>query len=82
MTTNNATENPLPAYMTSAETAAFLKISLRTLARLYIRREGPPMIRYGRKIVYKRTSVTTHAKRRSHAQTGRVGPRIDSEGFS
>ena len=55
-------------YMTPAETAEFLRISPRTLHRLYLLREGPPQIRYGRKILYKRTSVIAWLDSREQAQ--------------
>jgi excisionase family DNA binding protein len=55
-------------YMTPDETAAFLRISPRTLYRLYVHREGPPRIKYGRTVLYKRTSVVAWLDSREQAQ--------------
>lgn len=47
----------LSEYLTDQELAAELKISPRTLARWRRLREGPPIVKIGRRVAYRRTSV-------------------------
>lgn len=44
-------------YITPHQLATELRMSLRTLQRLYDRRVGPPRIAVGRTILYRRTAV-------------------------
>ena len=44
-------------YMSSDEVAAWLKVSRRTLHRWARLRKGPPSIKIGRGVFYRRTSV-------------------------
>jgi hypothetical protein len=44
-------------YLTKKRTAKELGISERTLARFHTKRQGPPRIRIGKKILYRRDSL-------------------------
>lgn len=45
--------------VTKAQLARSLGISTRTLDRLHVNRKGPPRVRVGRKVLYRRESVLT-----------------------
>jgi predicted DNA-binding transcriptional regulator AlpA len=57
-------DSPAPAnsllgdeYLTDPQLAQGIGVSTRTLARLHAKRQGPPRVRVGKKILYKRSSV-------------------------
>jgi Helix-turn-helix domain len=50
-------ESLLNLYWTIEQLARELDICPRTLARWHERREGPPRVKIGNKVLYKRTSV-------------------------
>lgn len=47
----------LADWMTRAELAADLHVSIDTLARWETRRIGPPLVRVGRRVLYRREGV-------------------------
>jgi predicted DNA-binding transcriptional regulator AlpA len=59
MTANTSAQNPLltDEYMSEPAVVAFLGVSTRTLARRNAERQGPPQIRFGKKVFYRRTSI-------------------------
>ncbi len=71
ITADDTAANLLPDYTDTMTTAAFLKISPFTLICLYSRREGPPVIRYGRKVVYRCTRVVSMAELTQRGATPR-----------
>jgi len=54
----------LSEYFTQEEAASELKVTERTLDRWQRLREGPPITRLGRRILYRRSSLQTWLHRR------------------
>jgi hypothetical protein len=54
----------LSEYFTQEEAATELKVTERTLDRWQRLREGPPITRLGRRILYRRSSLQTWLHRR------------------
>ena len=53
-----AADSPLGSdYLTDKQLAKELRISTRTFARLHEKRQGPPRVRVGRKVFYRRASA-------------------------
>lgn len=55
-----------------AEAAALLKCAPNTLAKMAMRREGPPFMRVGRKVVYQRADVVAWARQQINASMQRA----------
>jgi excisionase family DNA binding protein len=56
----------LDEWMTRSELAADLDLSIDTLARWETRRNGPPCIRIGRKVLYRRAAVQEWLRQQEH----------------
>lgn len=57
VTATNVKDSVLDGYLTATELATELNVSPRTIARWRGLREGPPLVRVGRRIMYRRSSV-------------------------
>ena len=55
-------------YLTKDEAAAELGVSTRTLDRWHAERVGPPRTTFGRKVLYKQTSLIDWAARREQVE--------------
>jgi predicted DNA-binding transcriptional regulator AlpA len=69
-TMENANTTPLVTdeYMESGELSKELGICWRTLHRFHLNREGPPRVKIGRKVLYRRESVREWLRSREEAQ--------------
>jgi hypothetical protein len=74
MSTTESTPEPLLAeFLTQGEAAAELKICTRTLDRWRRLREGPPITKLGRRVLYRRSSLQEFLRageRRGHGDGG------------
>ena len=61
--------NLLDEYMEEPEALKILRVHKRTLARLHARREGPPRVRFGKKILYRRVSLIDWLNSREQHQS-------------
>ena len=57
MTTVSECDRLLAGYLTPAETAAELGVSVRTLERWHLLRVGPPRTELGKRVFYRRDAV-------------------------
>ncbi len=55
--------------MTPAETAAFLRVALQTLAKWRVSGEGPPYQKFGRRVVYSLEDLQAWAANRRRRST-------------
>ncbi len=65
----------LAGWISRAELAGELGISVDTLGRWEARRVGPPCVRAGRKVLYRRSAVQDWLQAQEMPRTGRTGGR-------
>lgn len=63
----------LDDWMTRDELAAELKLSVDTLSRWETRRIGPPCVRVGRRVLYRRGAVQEWLRVQEDRSAGRLG---------
>ena len=67
-------EGPTPDLLTTLEAAAMLRLSPRTLERYRVTGEGPPFIKLGGRVFYRRSDLIAWCAARQRRSTSDPGP--------
>jgi predicted DNA-binding transcriptional regulator AlpA len=65
----NAAQAQPDRFLDEGETEEILKLKRSTLQKLRMRRQGPPFIRLGRKVVYSYLDLQEYMRKRRRVQT-------------
>jgi hypothetical protein len=68
--------NASPIFLTAAEAATLLRVSVVTIGRWRIEGSGPPFRKFGRRVVYLQDDLIAWADAQSRASTSDVGPPV------
>ena len=60
----------LPRYLDTEEAAAWVGLSPKTLQRMRVTGDGPPYVKWGRRVIYDRTDLDDWMGRRKRRFTG------------
>ena len=60
----------LPRYLNTVQAAAWIGLSPKTLQRMRVTGEGPPYVKWGRRVIYDRIDLDDWMARRKRRFTG------------
>ena len=71
--------------LTTQQAAAYLVLSPRTLEKWRVTGEGPPFVKLGRRVAYRREDLREWVESRRRASTsdpGQINPHIESPAYT